>query len=230
MDIRTIGEFWPGSSGAGTVHHIAFRAFDVGDQAQIRQHLIEDGLDVTPTLDRVYFRSIYFREPGGVLFEVATDGPGFAVDEPIDTMGTTSSCRRGWRRNEPRSNAHCLRSIPDRSTRCSIIALASVASRRPFAVVTLHGTGGDERSLVPFAQAVAPGAAIISPRGRVIENGSARFFRRLADGMLDVDDLRERAVEFADFLSRAARHNQIGTVPLFAIGYIRMARTWPRPR
>ena len=220
VDIRTIGEFWPGSSGAGTVHHIAFRAFDVGDQAQIRQHLIEDGLDVTPTLDRVYFRSIYFREPGGVLFEVATDGPGFAVDEPIDTMGTTLKLPP-WLETQ---RATIERSLPSLDPGpvdplFDYRFFASVASRRPFAVVTLHGTGGDERSLVPFAQAVAPGAAIISPRGRVIENGSARFFRRLADGMLDVDDLRERAVEFADFLSRAARHNQIGTVPLFAIGY-----------
>ena len=75
-----------GSFGAGSVHHIAFRAKDDAAQNEWRQEIAKH-LDVTPVLDRTYFHSIYFREPGGVLFELATDPPGFALDEPIESLG-----------------------------------------------------------------------------------------------------------------------------------------------
>jgi len=73
--------------GAGTVHHVAFRASDDAEQMDLRTELTSLGYNVTPQLDRDYFKSIYFREPGGVLFEVATDGPGFDVDEPVEQLG-----------------------------------------------------------------------------------------------------------------------------------------------
>ncbi len=76
-----------GRQGSGTIHHVAFRAEDEGALSQWRERVREFGLDVTPVIDRQYFKSIYFREPGGVLFEIATDPPGFAVDEPIDELG-----------------------------------------------------------------------------------------------------------------------------------------------
>jgi glyoxalase family protein len=75
-----------GRSGAGSVHHIAFRAKDDAAQLEWREEIAKH-LDVTPVLDRTYFHSIYFREPGGVLFELATDPPGFALDEPIASLG-----------------------------------------------------------------------------------------------------------------------------------------------
>jgi glyoxalase family protein len=73
-------------AGAGSVHHIAFRAADDAAQKEWRQEIAKH-LEVTPVLDRTYFHSIYFREPGGVLFELATDPPGFALDEPIESLG-----------------------------------------------------------------------------------------------------------------------------------------------
>lgn len=76
-----------GRMGIGTVHHIAWRARDEEEQKVWRERILAHGLDVTPVLDRHYFRSIYFREPGGVLFEIATDPPGFAVDEPLARLG-----------------------------------------------------------------------------------------------------------------------------------------------
>jgi glyoxalase family protein len=76
-----------GLQAGGTVHHVAFRAPDGETQERWRQHLVEAGLNVTPILDRPYFTSIYFREPGGVLFEIATDRPGFDVDEPLLELG-----------------------------------------------------------------------------------------------------------------------------------------------
>lgn len=76
-----------GSLGAGSVHHVAWRAADSAQQLQLRGAVLGHALSVTPVVDRQYFQSIYFREPGGVLFEVATDGPGFLIDEPEASLG-----------------------------------------------------------------------------------------------------------------------------------------------
>lgn len=73
--------------GAGSIHHIAFRVANDAEQIQYQSTLNEAGFRVTPVMDRSYFHSIYFREPGGVLFEIATDTPGFLIDEPQETMG-----------------------------------------------------------------------------------------------------------------------------------------------
>jgi glyoxalase family protein len=76
-----------GRMGAGSVHHIAFRAPDDAAQLAWREEIKGLSLDVTQVLDRTYFHSIYFREPGGVLFEIATDPPGFGFDEDIESLG-----------------------------------------------------------------------------------------------------------------------------------------------
>ena len=80
-----------GEESIGTVHHVAWRTPDASAQVGWRELLVNAGRNVTPVIDRWYFKSIYFREPGGVLFEIATDGPGFTVDEPVETLGTTLS-------------------------------------------------------------------------------------------------------------------------------------------
>lgn len=88
VTLRAVGEFLRGRQGAGSVHHIAFRAADDAEQARMVEALTRTyGLGVTEQRDRQYFRSVYFREPGGVLFEIATDVPGFAVDEPVESLG-----------------------------------------------------------------------------------------------------------------------------------------------
>jgi glyoxalase family protein len=88
IDLRTAGEFLTARQGAGSVHHIAFRATDDAAQAAMARKLTQDHhLRVTEQKDRNYFRSVYFREPGRVLFEIATDPPGFAVDESPDSLG-----------------------------------------------------------------------------------------------------------------------------------------------
>ncbi len=76
-----------GSVGIGTVHHIAFAVKDDFAQQEWRQYLLDQGVHVTPVMDRKYFKSIYFREPNGVLLELATVPPGFAVDEPVESLG-----------------------------------------------------------------------------------------------------------------------------------------------
>jgi len=87
VDLRCIPEFWAGGMGAGSVHHMAWRVPDEAAQAELRKALANGGVNPTPVLDRQYFRSVYFREPGGVLFEIATDPPGFAIDESVDALG-----------------------------------------------------------------------------------------------------------------------------------------------
>ena len=89
VDLRSVGDFPRGRQGAGSVHHVAFRAADDADQASMVRKLVENhGLRTTEQKDRKYFRSVYFREPGHVLFEIATEPPGFAVDEPVESLGT----------------------------------------------------------------------------------------------------------------------------------------------
>jgi len=88
VDLRTDEGDTRGAPGVGTVHHVAFRTPDDESQSAWRERLSEMGLSVTPQKDRQYFRSIYFREPGGVLFEIATDGPGFTRDESVAELGS----------------------------------------------------------------------------------------------------------------------------------------------
>ena len=76
-----------GLNAAGTVHHIAFRAKDEKQQLAMRQRVLELGLYPTEVINRYYFKSVYFRVPAGILFEIATDGPGFTVNESVDTLG-----------------------------------------------------------------------------------------------------------------------------------------------
>jgi glyoxalase family protein len=87
IDILVQPQLVYGNMGAGTIHHIAFRAPDDSAQLEWREVLSKVPLNVTPVLDRTYFHSIYFREPGGVLFEIATDSPGFAFDESVEHLG-----------------------------------------------------------------------------------------------------------------------------------------------
>ena len=77
----------PARNGLGTVHHVALAIASGEEQLRLRSELVDLGMTVTPVLDRQYFHSIYFREPGGVLLEVATVGPGFSIDEPVSDLG-----------------------------------------------------------------------------------------------------------------------------------------------
>lgn len=89
LDLLRVSERVRGVVGPGTVHHIAWRTPGEAPQQEWRRRLVEAGLSVTPIIDRVYFRSIYFREPAGVLFEIATDPPGFTADESLEDLGSS---------------------------------------------------------------------------------------------------------------------------------------------
>jgi predicted esterase len=86
-------------------------------------------------------------------------------------------------------------------------------------MLLLHGTGGNEHDLVPLAGMLRPGAGILSPRGKVLERGMPRFFRRLAEGVFDIEDLKLRTAELADFITGSAAEHQFPTRQVIAVGF-----------
>src|SRR6266576_1159697 len=86
-------------------------------------------------------------------------------------------------------------------------------------LLLLHGTGGNERDLIPLGRELDPTAALLSPRGKVLENGITRFYRRLAEGVFDLEDLKKRTYELADFVAAAAQHYGFAADKVVAVGY-----------
>ncbi|HEY7001096.1 MAG TPA: alpha/beta hydrolase [Candidatus Udaeobacter sp.] len=86
-------------------------------------------------------------------------------------------------------------------------------------LLLLHGTGGNERDLLPLGRELDPSASLLSPRGKILENGMPRFFRRLAEGVFDLEDLKERTNELADFVASAIRHYDLAAEHVVGVGY-----------
>jgi glyoxalase family protein len=96
VDLLEVPDGRPGYNAAGTNHHIAFRVANDEILMTYREKVLQHGLNITPKIDRDYFYSLYFREPGGVLFEIATDNPGFTRDEPLEALGTSLKLPRQY--------------------------------------------------------------------------------------------------------------------------------------
>ena len=86
-------------------------------------------------------------------------------------------------------------------------------------LLLLHGTGGNERDLIPLGRELDPNASVLSPRGKILENGMPRFFRRLAEGVFDLEDLKTRTNELADFVAAAVRHYKLAADDVVGVGY-----------
>ena len=86
-------------------------------------------------------------------------------------------------------------------------------------LLLLHGTGGNEGDLIPLGRELDPNASLLSPRGKILENGVPRFFRRLAEGVFDLEDLKYRTNELADFVMAAAQHYGFAADQLMSVGY-----------
>ena len=86
-------------------------------------------------------------------------------------------------------------------------------------LLLLHGTGGNERDLIPLGREIDPTASLLSPRGKILENGMPRFFRRLAEGVFDLEDLKMRTNELADFVAAAVRHYKLDADHIVGVGY-----------
>ncbi len=92
-------------------------------------------------------------------------------------------------------------------------------NRSDLTLLLLHGTGANEEDLIPLGKALAPGAALLSPRGKVLENGMSRFFRRFAEGVFDIEDLKFRSKELADFVKNASVKYGFDLKSAVAVGY-----------
>jgi len=86
-------------------------------------------------------------------------------------------------------------------------------------LLLLHGTGGNERDLIPLGRELDPNASLLSPRGKILENGMPRFFRRLAEGVFDLEDLKTRTNELANFVAAAVRHYKLAADHVVGVGY-----------
>jgi glyoxalase family protein len=242
VDVRAIGDFGHGVGGAGTVHHVAFRVADDASQLAVRRNVAQTGLHPTPVIDRNYFHSVYFREPGGVLFELATDPPGFAIDEPVEHLGEALKLPAQYEPHRAEieavlppihlgvtSEAASLFAETTGPEDVSGDALGFVHRYIPpneggelagaTTLLLLHGTGGDEEDLLPLGRDLLPGAGLLSPRGKVLERGAPRFFRRLAEGVFDQEDLARRTEELATFIEAAATMYHLERDGIVAVGF-----------
>jgi predicted esterase/catechol-2,3-dioxygenase len=227
VDVRGVPGFWSGHIATGTIHHVAWRATDDAEQEAWRATLSQAGSDVTAVRDRQYFRSIYFSEPGGALFEIATDGPGFTVDEPADELGSRLMLPARLERHRAELRA-MLPPLPgEEPTPVDMQDDDLLGFAHRFlpgdptlpALLLLHGTGGNEDDLVPLGPELLPGARLLSPRGKVLEGSAPRFFRRLPDGTFDIQDLIARTFELAGFIEAASARYGIRPRDLVAVGY-----------
>lgn len=209
VDIRDASGYVPGTLGTGTADHVSFRAADVEAVRAMEAELSRQNSSPTSFHDRKYFTSLYVREPGGTLFELATDGPGFEIDEEGDRLGETLFV-------PPRDGARA------EALRVMLPQFAMPGEERiprrdlPFVhrffvpddpdgskLVLLHGTGGNEADLMPLAHAIAPRATLLGVRGRAHEEGVARWFRRLSMTSFDQADIRSETKAFAAFVEGA---------------------------
>jgi predicted esterase/catechol 2,3-dioxygenase-like lactoylglutathione lyase family enzyme len=205
-----------GRPGGGTVHHIAFRTRNSREQQAWQQRLRHFGLSVTGVRDRTYFKSIYFNEPGGILFEIATDPPGFTVDEDPGDLGTGLMLPDRYEPLRGQIEGQLPPLEPPDFRHVYVPPEPAAADGKT--IVALHGTGGNEHDLISVVRQISP-AAIISPRGKVLENGMPRFFKRLAEGVFDENDVRRNAHDLGDFLVAASHRYERSGSPLIAMGY-----------
>lgn len=225
LDIRDAAGFWPGVPGTGTVDHVALRARDEAEVKAVELELRKRNSSLTNLHDRQYFTSLYVREPGNVLIEMASDGPGFTLDEPLETLGSTlfvppaSAAEAedikvmlpqfglpGGERVVYRDLIYKHRFFTPEDPDGTIIAL-------------FHGTGGNETDLMPLARRAAPRATLLGLRGRSTESGVQRWFRSFGPSIFDQKDIRFEAGALHAFFDELRPAYRIARQDLVALGY-----------
>lgn len=225
VDVRDATGFWPGAPGTGMADHVAFRAPDADSVKAVERDLARLNSSLTNLHDRQYFTSLYVREPGGVLLELASDGPGFTLDEPVETLGTQLFVPP-----DAISEAEDIVAMLPQfglpgAERVNYRDLTHVhrfqTPEHPDgqALVLLHGTGGNETDLMPLARRVAPHATLLGLRGRSTESGVQRWFRGLAPHIFDQKDIRFESGALDAFLTDARQAYGLDFERLTALGY-----------
>lgn len=217
LDIRDAGGFVPGIPGTGVIDHVALRVPDV---AAIRAH--QGRLADVTVHDRLYFTSLYVRDPAQILIELATDGPGMAVDEadlgrtlmvPPHFTDTTDLRLRLPQFARPGEERRPMRDLPFTHR------IHTPEDPDGSTLILLHGTGGSEADLMPLAHRIAPRATLLGLRGRSTEEGVARFFRRLSMTTFDQADIRAEAAAFAGFWKDAVAAYDLDPARITVLGY-----------
>ncbi|MBY5559368.1 ring-cleaving dioxygenase [Rhizobium leguminosarum] len=225
VDVRDARGFWFGAPGTGTVDHVAFRAADEDALLAVRKALETTEASPTNMHDRKYFRSLYAREPGGTLVELATDKPGMTVDEEHASLGT-----KLFAPPETITNLDDLKVI---LPQFSMPGQPRINYRElPFVhrfytppnpdgsvFVLLHGSGGNETTLMPLLNKAAPRATLMGVRGRATEEGFPRWYKRITPFSFDQNDIKTEAEAFAAFIEGAVKSYGLDPKKVVYVGY-----------
>jgi predicted esterase/catechol-2,3-dioxygenase len=213
---------WPeGITSAGTVHHVALRTADQESQAALRKKVVARGLEPTESIDRNYFYSVYFREPGGILLEIATDLPGFTVDESVAELGTSLKLPAGYESMRERIlkllPTLSLRDEKERSELPFVYKYVPVEGTKK-TLVLLHGTGGDEQNMLGLADLIAPEYGILALRGNAQQQGLNRFFLRDPEG-INYPSLQAETKKLAEFMTAIQKNHGLSSDDVIFVGY-----------
>lgn len=225
IDVRDAQGFWSSAPGTGTVDHIAFRATEDGELQRVLSGLQADDAGEINVHDRKYFRSLYVREPGGILIELATNAPGMLVDEDEASLGTTLFLHAANPEQErelavlmpqfamPGEPRVIYRDLP------FVHRFFTPEDADGSVIILLHGSGANETSLLPFANKVAPRATLLAVRGRAVEDEQPRWFLRLTADTFDQADIAQEAEAFAAFMEGAIGAYGLDPSRLIYLGY-----------
>lgn len=225
IDVRNASGFWTAAPGTGTIDHIAFRAIDKAAVLDLRTRLEAEDAGTISAHDRKYFFSLYVREPGGTLFEFATDAPGMTVDEDEASLGTRLFVPEHFG-GDLESNLVLLPqfALPgeERFTQRDlpfIHRLHQPENPDGRTLVLLHGSGANETSLLPLGRQIAPNSLLLSLRGRSTEEGFPRFFRRITPFSFDQKDIVSEVEAFAAMIEGAVPAYGIDRDKMVFVGY-----------
>ena len=224
LDIRNAHGFVPGIPGTGTIDHVALRMPDQQALTAQQEALSDRNAGPVTAHDRKYFDSLYVKEPGETLIELATDGPGMSVDEDPDKLGrilmvpphfsdVTDLALRLPQFSLPGEERIPMRDLP------FVHQIRQPDTPDGSVMVLLHGTGGNETDLMPLAHRIAPNATLLGVRGRSNEEGVSRFFRRKTMTTFDQDDIRKEAEAFAAFWEGALAAYDLDPKRVTVMGY-----------